>query len=95
MSKGCDFGEKQKDFEEGNQKMGKKKERPCNFFFCNFCFKKSKFRSAPSLSVHTVHWIIRDYGNAVCLDCGMFPCQKQHFYRLLGFVIYYLGIFYS
>jgi len=49
----------------------------------------------PSLGVHTVCWFGSDYGNTVCLGYGILPCQKKHFYRLLGFFIYYLGIFYS
>lgn len=61
----------------------------------SFVSKKSKFRSAPSLDVHTIDWFISDYENAVYLDYGMFPCQKQHFYAPLGFVIYYLGTLHS
>lgn len=83
---------KEKHFEERNQEKGKKKKRLYSLFY-KFCFKKSKFRSAPSLGVHTIHWFISNYENAVCPDYGMFPCQKQQFYALLGFVIYYLGNF--
>lgn len=57
MWKDCDFWKKEKDFEEANQGMGKKKERPCNFFH-NFLFQKEQIqvwafiKSAHSTMVH-------------------------------------------
>lgn len=44
------------------------------------------------LGVNIVPWLISNCRYAICFDYGMSLCQKQHFYRLLGFVLYYLNI---